>query len=67
MAVHDESDMTVMNNKNIIALHEALKIERSRGDQLEQHVADALRSVLQLQQEMNELRTQTINMLNARI
>lgn len=66
MAVHDESEMTIMNNKNIIALHGALKIERERNDQLEQRVADCLRSVTQMQQEMGELRQQMINMFNAR-
>lgn len=67
MALHDESDMTIINNKNIIALHEALKIERTRNDQLEKNVADAMREVVQLRQEMNELRVQTLNMLNARM
>lgn len=67
MALHDESEMTIINNKNIIALHEALKIERSRNDQLEKNVADVMRTVVQLQQEMMELRTQTVNMLNARM
>lgn len=67
MALHDESEMTIINNKNIIALHEALKIERKRGDQLEKNIADAMRAVSQLQQEMADLRTQTVNMLNARM
>lgn len=66
MAVHDESDMTIMNNKNIIALHGALKVERQRGDQLERNVADALRAVTQMRQEIAELRQQMMNLFNAR-
>lgn len=66
MALHDESEMTILNNKNINALHEALKIERSRSDQLEQRMADCLRAVTQMQTELTELRQQMINMFNAR-
>lgn len=58
MAIHDETEMTILNNRNIHALHEAMKFERARVDDLLKKVEGANKTVASLHEEINQLRAQ---------
>lgn len=67
MARHDESDLTLLNDRNIHALHQALKIERERVDTALQKAENAIKTVTMLQQEIIGLRAQLAAILQARM
>lgn len=64
MARHDESELTLLNDRNIHALHEALKIERARVDETLKKAEDSARMVAQLRSEIETLRA-TLNAILA--
>jgi len=66
MARHDESELTLINERNIHALHEALKIERDRVSELNKKLDNALNSVVMLQQDIMALRGQLATIMNMR-
>ncbi len=66
MARHDETEMTLMNDRNIHALHEALKIEQRRTDALQTQVEAQNRTIAGVRQEIDNLRTSLVAMIAAR-
>lgn len=66
MARHDESELTLINDKNIHALHEAFKLERVRVDEANKKAENALRTVAMLQQDIQALRAQLAAILASR-
>lgn len=67
MARHDESELTLLNDRNIHALNEAIKREQIRIDILVERMETANRSIAMLRAEFEDLRTSLINMISARL
>lgn len=66
MARHDESELTLINERNIHALHEALKAERQRVNDLSKRLDGALNTVATLQSDIMALRGQLAAIMNMR-
>lgn len=66
MARHDESELTLINERNIHALHEAIKDDRVKIAQANEKADNALRTVATLQTEIANLRVQLATILNMR-
>jgi len=52
-----ESEGVILNKRNIIALNEAMKLERVRSDRLHAEIEGLRRTVATLHNEISELRS----------
>jgi len=57
------TEQEIINRNNINSLHQALILERSRIDEFKTENEGLRRSVVQLQQEINALRTQVVSVM----
>lgn len=67
MARHDESELTIINDRNIHSLHQALKMQRDQIEALKQQLEAQNRAVVTLRGEFTQMRESFIQMLTARL
>lgn len=66
MARHDESELTLLNERNIHALHEAIKDDRQKVNDAIKEAKEAKAQVAMLKSEIDGLRAQLAAILQAR-
>lgn len=67
MARHDESELTMLNDRNIKALYEAIKLDQKKLEVVEKKVEDSMRAVTMMNQQILDLRAQLAAILQARV
>ena len=66
MARHDESELTLLNERNIQALHQAVKDDRQKVNEAFKEAREAKAQVAMLKSEIDGLRAQLAAILQAR-